>query len=261
MNKKETDAVVEDLRLDEISFFSSRFTFLNSHKSFRPKCFHTFLGRTGSGKSTLIRTILLDLLKEQRVLVWLSEEDKQSFMKGMYAACGDAELLNNAIVFSELDEKNTSDGILEKVSSIVNYENPAIILLDNLTTSIASTGRFEQQEKNIRDLHAMAKAKDIPIIIVAHTRSEVNTNRLMAEEDIRGSKTVPNLSEYFYIMQMIEDETSKMQTIRVTKSRYHDKAPGKIYRLIYNSDKRNYDKDNELSFAFFKEIFNRRNKL
>ena len=260
---EEKNRIEEKLRRNKITIFDSRFSFIKSHNGFRHKCLHTFLARTGGGKTTLVKTILFDLLKEKKVLVWLSEEDKDSLLTSLVLAKLETRYFDNLIIYSEVEEnsKLTEKEIFDKIEYLINLENPQIILFDNLTTSQIVEGNFTTQNTSIRRLKKIVVNNNLPMIVMVHTSSTAGLNSMLTEECVRGSKTIANLSDYFYIMQMFEDDISKMQTIRVTKARNHSTANGKIYRLVWDNDNKNYSEDSCISFSLFKEVFSRRNKL
>jgi KaiC/GvpD/RAD55 family RecA-like ATPase len=77
----DTSNLEELLENNNKTFFShSRFKFIEKHKGLRPGLMHVLLGTTGSGKTTLSRSILSDICKRDKVLFYSTEETKDQFM-------------------------------------------------------------------------------------------------------------------------------------------------------------------------------------
>ena len=68
-------------------YFKSHFEFIQSHKGYRPKNVHLFMGESHGGKSTLVRSLVMDACLSDEappVLVWLSEETPHEFLNELY---------------------------------------------------------------------------------------------------------------------------------------------------------------------------------
>ena len=63
--------------------FHSTFNFISSHNGFRKGKLHLILSDTGTGKSTLIRSLMYDVLlslpEDKKLLLILSEETEMDF--------------------------------------------------------------------------------------------------------------------------------------------------------------------------------------
>jgi len=259
ISKSEIDKAIRD---NEFTFYDVNFGFLQAHKSFRPGCLHTFIGKSGQGKSTLMRSLLFQLLLGARVLLWVSEETEMNMQINLRRRFIPEDILKNLYVFPEIDykSKNQND-ILREIKLRQLEDNLEIIILDNLTTSFAYGDNIPQQSEFITKLKKLATDMNIPIVIFAHTRAGIPDNRLIDDEDIRGFKKISNMSDYFYAMQMFQLGEVKFQTIRTIKSRYHDQAIGSFYKLHYDSKIKAYDSDKKIPFEEFKVLFKARNKL
>lgn len=111
-------------------------------------------------------------------------------------------------------------------------------------------------------LKKFASVKDIPLIIICHTGAQVTTNYngLIEMNDIRGSKTIVNLSEFFYIMQTFNIGEKRFNTLRITKHRGQE-VKNTMFMLYYYAKSRIFAKDEVVDFGKFKELFKQRNKL
>lgn len=259
INKKE---VRQKIKESEMTFFKTGFKFLNSHKSFRPGCIHTFLGKSGQGKSTLMRSMLIELLSVGKVFLWLSEESEINLCVNFLRREISEELTENLTVYSEIDSNIIDRHDLElDILNNIETTNPDAIIFDNITTSSAYTEDYKIQGELASKIKALATRYNVPMIVFAHTKSGMREDRLLEDEDIRGSKKISNLSDYFYVIQMFNAGSEKYPTVRVLKSRYHDNARSRSFLLNYNSKIMAYTHDAEMDFLRFKEIFKLRDKL
>lgn len=107
MSYDEQESIRATLKSQE---YLSRFNFLNSHYGLRKAQLHILVGESGKGKSTLLRSIILDTVHHYNSLVVLSEEDSDSFRYQLNELANNdkqkrniEEMLQNIKTFSELD--------------------------------------------------------------------------------------------------------------------------------------------------------------
>lgn len=243
--------------------FPSTLGFLNAHNGLRRGSMHLILGTTGGGKSTLIRTILRDLVfckeSEFHVSLWLSEEEVEAYRTQVAYGLPSHDRLLNTSAFSEL-----SDDVSEKMFfEWIEFNAPDVLIMDNITTSkfyndkpVAEQGKFATKLKK------MTLKMNMATVVVAHTdaRATDSMGRMINLNDIRGSKTIGNLAEFAYILQRFEVGSGFFPSIRVVKHRSQDLVHS-LYSLQYNNKLRSFSGDCALEFKKFKEIFNGRNKL
>lgn len=254
---------VENKR-DDITI-RTNLSFLNQHGGFRKGKFHLFLGESGGGKSTMFKTMILDFLENNKTKVagiWLSEEE----LEDMVAEFSKVKKLRTALTqgkisfFSEIEEKNKAMANLElQLKSMI--ESVDVIFLDNLTTSKLYQDRpLEKQAKVASSLKSLAKQYKKPLVIFAHTGTGAGMNSLSSQNDIRGSKTIINLSEFIYMVQQLQVEEEKISTIRCVKSRgsVTDKFG---YFLEFSSDEMIYKAAVPQDPKVFKTIFKLASKL
>lgn len=242
----------------------SRFGFLNSHNGLRPGKLHTMMGVSGGGKSTMIRSMIRDFAfckenTDKRMMVWLSEESVEDFRVEFSRSGLDHERLVSISIFSELDEQMTPT----KFQEILVNQAPAVLLYDNITTSSFYADRtIRDQNRFCQWMKKLTKTENIATVMIAHTGANVNDsmNRLIEMNDIRGSKAIVNLSEFFYILQRFQLKESFFPTITISKSRGQD-VVNRIYKLDYDKHFRSYTGDVAIDFEKFKKMFNERNRL
>lgn len=249
--------------------FNTKLSFLNAHNGLRRGSIHTVLGTAGGGKSTLIRTILRDFIFNKQnqgltVSVWLSEETckeyKIQLMHGMPAS----EELKRGVMISEEEYLDESlDFFIRKQELIC----PDIIIYDNLTTSrFYDSADTKEQNSVFRKIKTMTKKINCATIVVCHTGAEVSDSmdRLINMNDVRGSKSIINGSEFVYILQRFEiSETGENRffpTIRITKHRGQELVHN-MYFLQYMKELRAFVSDSAIQFEKFKEAYGLRKKL
>ena len=126
-------------KLNQEIHYHSQFNFLNSHRGYRPGALHLFLGIAGGGKSTLTRSMLLDLMaspSKPKILLWLSEESYKDYMTEL-SLIKTVESWDNLYIVSELEDnfivKNVRDKIAYFEHCIVDSECD-LVFYDNITT-------------------------------------------------------------------------------------------------------------------------------
>jgi len=250
------------------TYYKSRFRFIKSHNGYRPGNFHLLIGTSGGGKSTVVRSLLVDLLPsiKKRILVWLSEETHQEFIRefgrsGIYNY--GKELKNKIDFYSEQESSETMPQMKQRIKSLLENEDYEFIIFDNLTTSrLYMDRRPNEQAEFSLWLKAICQNSDTAALLVAHTGAEIsdNMNRFINANDIRGAKSIVNLSQFIYILQRFINEAGEIfQMLRLDKNRGQD-AQEKLFLLEYDRSMVLYQNDRILSYDMLKEIFkNRRN--
>lgn len=244
--------------------FPSSLGFLNAHNGLRRGSFHVVLGSTGGGKSTLIRTILRELIFAKshnfQVGVWLSEEDVSDYRAQVAYGVPSHERLLNTNALSEIEVDNCSEMYFFEWLEMIR---PDVFIFDNITTSKFYNDKSVKDQSNfIIKLKKFTKKLNIATIVVAHTDAKAHDSmgRLINLNDIRGSKSIANLCEFAYILQRFEVNESYFPTIRIVKHRSQDLIHN-LYYLDYEKRTRSFIGDKHLDFKKFKEMFNARNKL
>ncbi len=250
--------------LSSTTIFETNFNFLNAHNGFREEKVHLFIGSTGAGKSTLVRSLVLDFLKNnpsKNLLLILSEESIED-VKGEFSRTQFLDMDNpNLMIISE--EESKEEGFLNYIDEVIRENNIHCLFYDNLTTSfIYNDKRPNEQFKVAKKIKTITKKNEIATVLIAHTNAEVNDNcnRLITENDIRGTKSLVNLVEFLYILQRFEINQHFFPTVRIKKHRSQD-PESKMFRLIYNSKCSLYQEDLSIGFKDFKAAYGKRDKL
>jgi energy-coupling factor transporter ATP-binding protein EcfA2 len=264
-----TDGEKEELEIERTTYhFDTQIEFLKAHCGYRPGLMHVLLGPTSGGKSTLVKTMLFDLvihLGKRKALLILSEERVKDFYISMTKMPSTLKWGNLRVTTEDkIYEGSDVEVYLQSISEIVEKENISIVFYDNLTTSkFYPIEKLGEQERFVKSLKSkLCHVYDIPFVIVAHTRAEitVNHNKITGPEDIRGCKTTANLAECLYTLQVIDVEKHRFQYVKGHKGRGYDYDPG-FFFLGYNSKIRCFDRIEKRDFESFRLNFEDRQRL
>lgn len=263
---------VNQLERLSFEFPKSRFTFINDHYGLRKGKVHTLISSSGVGKSTLSRSLIFDMAKENKVFLYSTEEDLKDTQTMFAMRDADNAILKNIIFCHEGDlEKETSDvnEWLRLLEVKIKNSKCDILFFDNITTSsFYETKKPDVQAQIFSSLRVLARDCAIPLFLIAHTASTVrdDSQTLIRAEDIFGSKSPSRKSQFLYVYQRIIGQSSptglttpSYPLIRVLKARGYDTQ--NIYLLGYDFQKNEYTGDAQIPNAKFKEIYDERFKL
>lgn len=248
------DSIDDDNRF----IFKTGLSFLAQHCGYRNGKMHMLLGVTGGGKSTMTRSMIYDFCKnnkKKKALIFLSEEDKVSLEKELYKIESDISWANNLIIVSGLDGSDFFTSVKKNRFDIIFH--------DNITTSNEYNDKKPQeQSKYINKVKQLISELNVPFVVVAHTgaTSAMNQNKIIDVNDIRGSKTIINISEYIYIMTTFLIGNNMNQFITTNKNRTH-MTTEKISMLDFDKVKRIYTKSTRVTFDEYNQIFKTRDIL
>jgi hypothetical protein len=257
-------------------------TFLGQHKGFRDGKMHVISAPTDSGKSTLVRTIILDHLtanQEMTIFLYLSEETTIDFKVEMLQIIKDIQkespvraqklqdLFNhNLVIYSEQDPGvNERDPItmVNDLALMFAESGAHILIIDNLTTSgMYADKQIHVQSRIATRVKKMAQTFQVPVVPIMHLGKGkgVGAAGEPSKDDVRGGATIINLAEFSYMLQMIQIDDKKHTFVRADKSRGFNKLH-QYFSLEYNPKMQIYQKCIPVKFANFKEKFNLRNRL
>lgn len=250
-------------RNGESDFFTS-LHFLDQHNGLRRGKLHILLGTAGGGKSTLTRTIVLDVLKNNKkakVSTWLSEESVADYELEFFKSTGSVNNLDNASIKSEInltDAREANEGFNNFLQ-----EDSDVMIFDNITTSSLYDGKkVPEQTSFLKSMKAYANKTNAAVVLILHTSSNISRlhGHLITANDVRGARTVTNLAEFFYIVQGVSVSDKMTQFIFLDKHRGQS-PESKIYMLTYDERKKYYSRDQPIKFEAFSEMFKERDKV
>jgi KaiC/GvpD/RAD55 family RecA-like ATPase len=259
-------------RIEEFDVCETSFDFVNDHYSFKKEKLHLLIGTTGSGKSTLTRSLLMDIAKHHKVLFWSTEETKEETLDMLSVRGVQGEFLKNIRFLEEdilINEANLSlkdvPELIRIIATEVINNGAEIIFFDNITTSQFYQS-YETQLLLVNSLRTLIKNLKIPLLIVAHTRKDVKDDQkdLIGPNDIMGPKTLADKAQYTYVYQKIVipgmSADATQGVVRVVKGRGKANI-GNIYFLRYDFDKHEYTSDYKVLFNDFNKLYKERAKL
>ena len=244
--------------------FRSKLGFLNSTNGLRRGNMHLFIAGSGAGKSTLTRTLIRDLIfhpeNNPTIGIWLSEETVREYQAMFSLGAPSHERLLNTIAFSEQDSAIASEMMFFEW---LDMHSPDVLIYDNITTSKFYEGKRPEHQANFSSkLKGALKKANCAGIIIAHSDSQQTNQRggLLDMNNIRGAKTIVNLTEFAYLFQTFKTDKSIHSVLRIAKSRsqniIHD-----TYIMNYDQRLMSYVSDAPIPFSKLKEIYDQRNKL
>jgi predicted ATP-dependent serine protease len=242
------------------SFCPTEFKFLRAHRGLRPSSMHLLIAKSGNGKSTLARTIMVELLQNgKKCFLWLSEETEEEYL-GEFNFCNLEFEQGDFKIFSELEYK--SNNLIGEIKKCIIENNIKYLFFDNLTTSPWYSDDTKLQAKKVAELKQLISETGVCLIIFCHTDAKVGeTFGLIDQNNIRGNKSITNNAHFIYVLQQFENDFDGIiSVIRIIKNRTQN-PQHKIFRLNYLKDKRVYVGDEAITFERFKEYFTGRNRL
>ena len=250
----------------ETVYINSKFEFLKEIKGLRPEGFHLILSTTGAGKSTLVKSILRELLTKVRVHLWLTEESiKDLNLAIARGAFTDLMLRNLTVDSEESNELKAIKGkaLIDFFENRVRETKAHVVLLDNISTSsFYMNERPDAQGEIAKRLKFIGQATGAAMVIVTHTDgtlNEVNQN-LISENNVRGGKTIANLAEFMFAIQRLKVKEDIFTFVRILKCRSHS-IDRRIFQMSYEKNTGLYGKDYFVNWETFKEVYNARNQL
>lgn len=250
--------------------FATRFKCFESHGGIRKKELSTIIAPYGMGKSTLVRTIVSEIIKQhKRVYLFLSEESPEFYKLPIYSAfeygfrytSTDPNIfLENLFLESQLEMQSKEKSLgyfLNNLEQIILTYDVELIILDNITTSFLGRGSVNQQAETAEKLKELASKYGVAIVAVVHTAKGTNPYQtILTGEDVRGNATITNIGSYNYVLTTYFRLNIPRAFLSVDKARYHPQANKRVYELIYNHNTSLFDKDVESSYEIMQSIIN-----
>lgn len=249
-------------------FNQTNFNFLSQHNGLRPKKLHLVIGMPSGGKSTLRNTLIVDFLEQnphKKAFLYLSEESEQDLLGDIAAISARSSALKRLIIFSEQDYlglvRKTQDRA-QFICDKIARSQCDLFVFDNLTTSQLYGNSFSEQDEFCLDLKSKLLKLNTTNLLIAHTSSSIKNglDGLIDMNDIRGSKTIVNLTEFLYVLQSFKIKNETINTIRIQKNRSY-KTEKNFFMLNFDGQKRIYSFDVELGFDEFNTLYQKQNRL
>lgn len=248
------DLARENLRLNDYKF-KSNFNFLKAHKGFTNGELHLLIAPKGAGKSSLMRSIVFEIARYSKVMVYLSEETRESYLSPVNEAYelatagkGADKFLSNINCICEMDlsiSDKRDDVFFLKLREELIRTQSEILIFDNFTTSWMS-GQVGKEKTYVEILKKQCIKLSIPYLLVAHTAKNANIkNGYFTGDDVRGNHAIANIASYIYTITRVNNK--RIRTfLYLEKARGHHEIGGdRFFELNYNSKTGFYSGDSE----------------
>lgn len=253
----------EELTTDSKSFFASTsLKHLTGLHGWNAGNIHTVMATTGAGKSTYVRTIIVDFLRhnpDKKILVWLSEVSIKDF-KTELARLPENIKLENIIAHSEVDSPFNST--IQELRESTITEDVDLFIYDNLTTSKVYSNDYKTQVSVLHQLKQNCALTEIPFVFIIHTKKGIDKyyHRLLTSDHVQGCSDIAQISEFFFVIQNVYVGARIMTHLVLEK--YRNKHPrNNIFRLEYNQGLGIYDTEDPKSFSDLNDCWKMRNRL
>ena len=223
---------------------------------------HTIMATTGAGKSTYVRTIIVDFLRhnpEKKILVWLSEVSIKDF-KTELARLPENIKLENIIAHSEVDSPSSST--IQNLKECSVAQDVDLFIYDNLTTSKVYSNDYKTQVSVLHQMKQACAIAEIPFVFIIHTKKGIDKyyHRLLTSDHVQGCSDIAQISEFFFVIQNVYVGAKIMTHLILEK--YRNKHPkNNIFRLEYNPELGIYDVEDPKSFKDLNDVWKHRNRL
>lgn len=242
---------------------ATRLQFLLAVNGLRQSFVSVLLGNTSSGKSTLVRSVVADILENNeriKISCFLSEETCMEYKLELYKAFNSADFDDRMTFYSEQDCNTEEEK--GKLLSEAFSDKSEVLIFDNITTSSLYSSKNPQQQTDFANqLKAATKKTNKALICVAHTNNvEKNGAKLVGTGDVRGSKNISNIAEFFFINHQFTMGETRLNYIQIEKHRGQS-PESEMFQLAFNKKRNVYSGDFPISFSQFKEVYKARNKI
>lgn len=264
LRKEFTKAIyIANLQRQDRLEISSRLQFLLSVNGLRQSYTTIVLGNTSSGKSTLVRSIIADILENNdttHISCFLSEETSSEYRLELFKAFKTVDFADRMKFYSEQDCQDDDEKMLMLYNAFA--DSSEVLIFDNITTSALYASKTPQDQTAFSNLLKTAtKRTNKALVCVAHTNNvEKNGMKLINTGDVRGSKNISNIAEFFFINHQFSCGESLLNYVQIEKHRGQS-PDNSIFQLGYKKSRNLYTSDFPVSFLQFKEIYKTRNKL
>lgn len=247
------------IKNNESWFFpKTRFEFINHHFGFRPGCMHMILGTIGTGKSSLLRSLLEEVSQENKILFVSTEETKEEF-ETMLAYAKTKIVAENVHFVHEsslVNQASTVNEFVTKLDWALAESRAKIIFIDNVTCSQFHEN-LETAAQFANELRKFMKSREMPIVALAHTTTGVKEGFMFEAGDMRGNRMLAIKAEYLYCIasfyEVMNEHSIRHTFLRVDKSRNHSNAK-KVYQMFFDGELRQYCGDKEYDYAKFLKL-------
>lgn len=259
---------IDDLkkRNETFVFGKTGLYFLDDHYGFRPSCLHVLLSSTSAGKTSLARK-LVTKLSIQNSIVWYATEETSDTWKLKFGSAKEKPNVNNIAFISESKLTEIGADPFEQIKMHMVTQKCKILFFDNITTSAYyNDKRPNEQSEFLTKLKSLCVQMGAAFFLIAHVSSNLPPGRMFTSGDIRGNRSLANISEYWYNLHRLRLDHNdrpdglQLSVIHVEKARSH-KNSDRAYQICYSESEEAYTTDSAISWGVVKDLFKKNIKI
>lgn len=195
-------------------------------KGWRPAELTVWSGRNGSGKSTIINQVILDLAKKgiksciysgemppERYLRWAIIQHKGNDKPSPFAISDSLSWMSGKLYVLNITNTISQDKLLEDFEYAARRYDCKHFVVDSLMKiSINENEEYAQQKQFVSRLTDFVKEFDAHVHLVAHPRKTQNDSDEPGKVDIKGSSHITDLAHNVIVLyRTTEDQKEKSQ--------------------------------------------------
>lgn len=184
-------------------------------------------GRNGSGKSTILNQVSLDLAKKgersciysgemapERYLRWAIIQHKENDNPAPISIVDALQWMSGKLYILNVTDMITPDKLLEDFEYAARRYNCKHFIIDSLMKiKINENDEYNQQKEFVSRLTDFVKKFNVHIHLVAHPRKSQNDDDTPGKVDIKGSSHITDLAHNVIVLYRLSDE-QKEKTAR-----------------------------------------------
>lgn len=203
----------------------------NLLKGWRGSELTVWSGRNGSGKSTIINQVILDLAKKgvksciysgemppERYLRWAVIQHKENNSPSPYAIADSLDWMSQHIYILNVTDMISPDKLLEDFEYAARRYGVKHFVIDSLMKiNLNENDEYNQQKAFVSRLTDFVKQHDCHVHLVAHPRKSQTDADEPGKVDIKGSSHITDLAHNVIVLYRPNDE-QKEKTVKKGKT-------------------------------------------
>lgn len=199
-------------------------------KGWRSSELTVWSGRNGSGKSTIINQVILDLAKKgvksciysgemppERYLRWAVIQHKENSNPAPVSIADSLSWMTGKIYILNVTDTITPDKLLEDFEYAARRYGVKHFVIDSLMKiNVNENDEYNQQKQFVSRLTDFVKAHDCHIHLVAHPRKSASDADEPGKVDIKGSSHITDLAHNVIVLYRPNDD-QKNRTVKLGK--------------------------------------------
>lgn len=219
----------------------------------RPGELTSIIAKTSVGKSTFVRTLMSNIIRDEHKCLLLALEEKpvsytrrllQAYIRRPLISVKPderkfliAEMLKHLIV-SKLNGQTDINEVLKCIEYGVRLNNIKLAVLDNITSAVDSTNLYSSTTDYVNKLSDISKELNIHIIIVCHAHRGSETSI----ESGHGSGAIERTPDNIITLDREDTDVDEI-AVKLIKNRELGIGNLRRFNLIYNSNSGIYEQN------------------